>query len=209
MIGKKIENIIVKEIENFYDEYKKENFEDEDDEGTVESELVQKLIAHFSMDKKKQKKSTTPTEDRCLAITSKKTQCTSKRVEGNLCKIHFKKGTTHGIIGEVDSSEEEKPKKSAAKKAEKACEYMFQRGKQAGMKCGKKPVNEGETFCKQHSVSKNELETLKEDSYPKKETVSDSGSESDDTVKKSPLKNKGKQLSKETVSDSGSDSDDN
>lgn len=172
MIGKKIEKLIVKEIEVFYDEYKKEVFEEEDDEGTVEKDLIQKLIAHFSLDKKKQvSKTKISEEERCIAITSKKTQCTSRRVENNLCKIHLTKGTTHGVLGEVIDDEEDSPKKSKKpKKNENPCQYMFQKGKQAGMKCSKNAEPDN-AFCKKHTVGQPEI--VQEDAYVSEKNTSE------------------------------------
>lgn len=159
MIGKKIQKFVIKEIEAFCDAYKLQKAEN--GEGITEDqiEILNDLIKHFSMESKKTKKET-PEAERCIAITSKKTQCTSKKVENDLCKLHFTKGTKYGVIGDDDLANddvvEEKP-------LQNTCQYMYKKGKLASQLCNKK-TKDGEIFCKKHTPSKT-MEYIEKDDY--------------------------------------------
>lgn len=159
MIGKKIEQFIVKEIKAFYEDYKKLDLDESNDE------LVQKLIDYLSIEKKKTKKESAE-EERCQAITSKKTQCTSKKFENDLCKLHLKKGTTHGIIGGKVSYDKDEPEDNEKKDG---CQHMFKKGKLASQTCGKK-TEEETLFCKKHMPAKS-VEIIPVDEYSQEETT--------------------------------------
>lgn len=169
MIGKKIQKFIVKEVETFYEEYKNLDLDESNDE------LIQKLIEYLSIEKKKTKKES-PEEERCKAITSKKTQCTSKKFENNLCKLHLKKGTAHGIIGGTVSYDK------ATEDDKEGCQHMFKKGKMASQTCGKKTEADA-LFCKKHIPAKS-VEIIPMDEYvptkEPKETNDDSDNSDDD-----------------------------
>lgn len=168
MIGKKIQKFIVKEVETFYEEYKKLDLDESNDE------LVQKLIDHLSIEKKKTKKESSE-EERCQAITSKKTQCTSKKFENDLCKLHLKKGTAHGIIGGKVSYDKDEPEENN----KGGCQHMFKKGKLASQTCGKK-TEEETLFCKKHMPAKS-VEIIPVDEYSHEETTVEENADSDNS----------------------------
>lgn len=173
MIGNQVNKIVISELKKFFESYNETNEEE------VSEDLIEKAIEYFKEPKKiKKTKKEVESAERCIALTTKKTQCTSKITndEQKLCTVHSKKGIKHGTIHEP--LEEQKEKIIKIKKEDddddddsEICQYIYKKGKNNNKKCGK-PVLENYIFCKIHTPKK--VEKIKKDKIKSKEIVSDS-----------------------------------